>query len=297
MKIFYFDYESEIKLGININDNLFMLDKLKFHLPDDCQNKEYYNPRNFRFHDDITFQFKKLKDELSTINLKNIKQIENNKIIYMPPSPFPSKIICLGLNYADHAKEVERPIPSKPNLFSKGSNTLIGHKQSIKIPQVSKDIDYEAELAIIIGKRGRDISASKASEYILGYTIMNDVTARDVEFEQGIQWFRSKSFDTFAPMGPYILIDDKINPNKLNIKLWVNEELRQNSNTNKMIFNCNEIVSYISKDTTLYPGDIISTGTPPGIGMKQKPSPKYLKKGDTVKIEIEKIGQLINKVV
>jgi 2-keto-4-pentenoate hydratase/2-oxohepta-3-ene-1,7-dioic acid hydratase in catechol pathway len=238
-----------------------------------------------------------LNRKLSDKNLQGLKELDYNDLKFLPPILDPSKIICLGLNYADHAKELGKPLPSQLNLFSKTPNTLIAHRDTIRIPSISKCIDYEAELAIVIGRKCKNITASEAEKYILGYTIMNDVTARDLEFKDGLQWFRSKSLDTFAPIGPFILINTReFNPNNLRIRLWVNGELRQDSNTNRMVFNCYEIVADVSRDLTLLPGDIISTGTPPGIGMTRKNGEEYLKPGDVVKIEIEKIGCLENSV-
>ncbi|MHA1409667.1 MAG: fumarylacetoacetate hydrolase family protein [Candidatus Odinarchaeia archaeon] len=283
-------------MGIKIKNEYYDFNEIKKQLPAKLKNNKILtNPQLFRFQEDIITIFQELHEKIKHIDMQKINPIKNN-INFLPPSPYASKIICLGLNYSDHANEVQRPTPKKPNLFAKGTNALIGHKENIILPKISKAVDYEAELAIIIGKKGKNIAAKAAQEYILGYTIMNDITARDLEFEEGIQWFRSKSFDTFAPMGPFLLVDNQINPNNLDIKLWVNNELRQNSNTNKMVNKCEEIIEFISTDTTLLPGDIISTGTPPGIGMMRKPKPEYLKKGDTLKIKIERIGELVNKI-
>ncbi|MHA1836140.1 MAG: fumarylacetoacetate hydrolase family protein, partial [Candidatus Odinarchaeia archaeon] len=279
MKFFYYLDRGQLKLGAKLNGKLLNYEVIKKNLDKKEEIKEIISkPELFRFKENIIKVFNSLKAELISVDLNKIPNFDLDAIKFKPPSPYPSKIICLGLNYKDHAKEVGRPLPKKPNLFSKGSNSLIGHNEPIIIPRVSNCIDYEAELAIIIGKKCKDINVKEAPDYILGYTIINDITARDIEFENNIQWFRSKSFDTFAPLGPFLTIGKETKPNNLKIKLWVNEEIRQNSNTKNMVFNCFEIVSFISQNTTLYPGDVISTGTPPGIGMKQKPKPKYLKK-------------------
>ncbi|MEM2109605.1 MAG: fumarylacetoacetate hydrolase family protein [Candidatus Odinarchaeota archaeon] len=298
MRIFYYKFAGRPKLGLCVDDKFFPYENVKRTL---LENISYSRiparPELFKYMENTVTPFRELNNLLKKKNLQKIKQIDVDKIEFLPPVIEPSKIICLGLNYADHAQELGMPLPDKLNLFSKTSNTLIAHRDKIILPKISKSIDYEAELAIIIGRKCKDVSVKDAENYILGYTIMNDVTARDLEFNGKIQWFRSKSLDTFAPIGPFILINTgDFNPNNLRIRLWINGELRQDSNTSKMVFNCYEIVSDISRDLTMLPGDVISTGTPPGIGMMQKTGPKYLKPGDKIKIEIERIGCLENTV-
>ncbi|ABR55048.1 5-oxopent-3-ene-1,2,5-tricarboxylate decarboxylase [Methanococcus vannielii SB] len=197
----------------------------------------------------------------------------------------PTKIVCIGLNYIDHAKELNMDLPKEPVIFLKPVSSIIYNNDRIKIPEMSKQIDYEAELAIVIQKTCKSVKKEEAKKYIKGYTILNDITARDLQ-NKDIQWTRAKSFDTFCPIGPRIVSD--INPENLNIKLKVNGEIRQQSNTEKMVFNVYKIVEFVSSIMTLYPDDIISTGTPPGVGQ--------LFKGDTVEIEIENIGILRNFV-
>lgn len=299
MKIFYYKYNSVTKLGLGVKDKFISFDELKKILPKKYTAKDspVTQPELFRYCEDIITPFYELERVISEKGIYNLNEIDVEKSIFLPPSISPSKIICLGLNYSDHAREVGRPIPVKPNLFSKAPSALIAHKEAINLPKISQAVDYEAELAIIIGKKCKDVPASRAKDFILGYTIINDVTARDLEFEENAQWFRSKSLDTFAPLGPFILTNSyNLNPDNLRIRLWVNGELRQDSNTSKMVYNCYEIVSFVSSDLTLLPGDIIATGTPSGIGMRQIPEPKYLKTGDTVKIEVERIGSLENTV-
>lgn len=299
MRICYYTIDGETELGLNFNNKIIPYKDVNriFLLEEILHNKIPTKPELLKYATDLITPFIELNNILKDKNFQSVKELEIQKIKFLTPVIEPSKIICLGLNYADHARELGKPLPEELNLFSKTPNTLIAHRDTIRIPSISKCIDYEAELAIIIGRKCKNISASEAADYILGYTIMNDVTARDLEFKNGIQWFRSKSLDTFAPIGPFILINTgEVNPNNLRIRLWVNNELRQDSNTNKMVFNCYEIVSDVSRDLTLLPGDIISTGTPPGIGMTRKNESKYLKPGDIVKIEIEKIGCLENPV-
>lgn len=197
-----------------------------------------------------------------------------------------SKIVALGLNYRDHAEEVKLPIPDKPLLFMKPSTSIIGPGDGIVYPKMSKRVDYEAELAIVIGKEAKAVPEEKANEYILGYTCFNDVTARDLQPKDG-QWTLSKSFDTFAPIGPWIVTD--IDPSQLDISAYLNGERRQHSNTKNLIFGPHYLVSYISHVMTLLPGDVIATGTPSGIGR--------MVVGDKVEIVIEGIGTLTNTVI
>ncbi len=211
------------------------------------------------------------------------------------PIPDPQKIICIGMNYRDHCEEQKMPLPEKPIIFAKFPTALVGHDEPIVKPSLSEQVDYEAELAVIIGKKAKNIPEGEALSNVAGYTIMNDVTARDIQFSDA-QWVRGKSFDTFAPTGPYLVTRDEVpDPQNLSIRLTVNEELRQNSSTANMVFSVAFLVSYISRVCTLLPGDIISTGTPGGVGVFRKP-PLFLKEGDTISIEIEKLGTLRNRV-
>jgi 2-keto-4-pentenoate hydratase/2-oxohepta-3-ene-1,7-dioic acid hydratase in catechol pathway len=209
----------------------------------------------------------------------------------------PPKIVCLGLNYRDHLEEQGGKPPSEPIIFMKPRTAIIGPNENIVKPKFVKKLDYEGELAIVIGREGKNISVEKARNHILGYTIMNDVSARDIQFDDG-QWTRGKSFDTFAPLGPYITLTDQIgDPNNLRIRTWVNKRLRQDSSTKNMIFNVYETIFHLSRVMTLEVGDIIATGTPAGVGAFIKPEPQFLKHGDIVEIEIEKIGVLRNRVI
>ncbi len=213
-----------------------------------------------------------------------------------PPLNNPSKIVCIGLNYHDHAREQGAEIPPRPLLFDKFSTAIIGPDDEISWPaEVSQQVDYEAELAVIIGREGRHISVDEAYDYIAGYTIVNDVSARDAQYADK-QWVRGKSFDTFCPMGPYLLTADEVEePHNLAIRCWVNGELRQDSNTFEMIFKIPELLAFISRTSTLKPGDIISTGTPDGVGVFRDPQ-VFLESGDVIEIEIDKLGRLRNTV-
>lgn len=214
------------------------------------------------------------------------------------PVPDARKIICLGLNYSDHAKESGVEPPSEPVLFSKYTTALIGHGENIVLPPESDQVDYEAELVIVIGRRGRHIPRNRAMEHVGGYTVGHDVSARDWQLNKpGKQWMAGKTFDTFAPMGPALVTPDEVpDPQNLGIRLRVNGATMQDSNTSQLIFPVDYIVSYLSKIMTLEPGDLIYTGTPPGVGMARKP-PVWLKAGDVVEVEIDGLGTLRNPVV
>jgi len=232
----------------------------------------------------------------STQNEKRDATISLDDVTLLAPVPSPPKIVCLGLNYKDHAEEQGKDIPDEPIIFMKPRTAIIGPDQPIVRPKLVKQLDYEAELAIVIGEKGKNIPVSEAKKYIFGYTAFNDVSARDIQFKDK-QWTRGKSFDTFAPMGPCITTADQIeDPNNLGVRTRVNGELRQNSSTRNMVFNAYEVVYYLSQVMTLEPGDVIATGTPAGVGVFMKPKPKFLSPGDLVEIEIEKIGTLRNMV-
>lgn len=207
----------------------------------------------------------------------------------------PGKILAVGLNYAAHAAEGDAKQPEFPLIFSKCVTALIGPGDEIKLPAISDMIDYEAELAVIIGKDAKSVSADHAMEYVAGYTIMNDVTARDLQRRER-QWVRAKGLDTFAPCGPWLVTTDEItDPHSLEIELTVNGEVRQHSNTGDLIFKIPQLIEFISQDLTLEPGDIISTGTPSGVGVYRNP-PVFLKDGDEIEISIDGVGVLWNRV-
>ena len=215
---------------------------------------------------------------------------------WFAPVPRPGKIICIGLNYRDHAAESNMPIPEKPVMFSKFSNCVIAPGEPVVVPSTSQQVDYEAELAVVIGRRAKHVSAERAYDYVLGYTAFNDVSARDFQFADG-QWQRGKSCDTFAPMGQTIVTTDVIkDPHKLSIKLVLNGQTMQDSNTDQLIFGVPALIEFITQSITLEPGDVIATGTPPGVGFARKP-PVFLKPGDQMEVLIEGVGGLGNPVV
>jgi 2-keto-4-pentenoate hydratase/2-oxohepta-3-ene-1,7-dioic acid hydratase in catechol pathway len=204
----------------------------------------------------------------------------------------PSKIVCVGLNYTDHAKESGMPIPAEPILFFKSTSSIVGPNDDVVIPRGSRKTDWEVELAIIIGKKAQYVSEADAMQHVAGYALHNDYSEREWQLERGGQWVKGKSCDTFAPLGPFLATADEISdPHSLPLWLKVNGVTRQNSNTAQMIFGVPKLVSYISQFMTLLPGDVISTGTPPGVGLGLKPEPVFLKPGDVVELGITGLGE------
>jgi len=224
----------------------------------------------------LTSPFTGVKDEGELLPLKEVK-------LLAPVEP--SKIVCLGLNYADHAQEFKLEVPEEPIIFLKPPTSVIGPGDEIMLPSVSRRVDYEAELAVIIGREAYRVPEEQAIKYVFGYTCANDVTARDLQKKDG-QWTRSKSFNTFCPLGPWIETD--LDPSNLSIKLLLNGQVKQQSSTANLIFKIPSIVAFISSVMTLLPGDVILTGTPSGVGP--------IKPGDVVEVEIEGIGTLKNVV-
>ncbi len=216
----------------------------------------------------------------------------------LAPIPDPQKIVCLGLNYRDHAAESGAAIPREPILFSKYPTALVGHGDPIVLPPVSQEVDYEAELVIVVGRRGRNLKADEAPAYVAGYTVGHDVSARDWQLKKdGKQWMVGKTFDTFAPLGPVLVTADAVaDPHNLPIRLRLNGQTMQDSNTNQLIFSVGQTLAYLSQVFTLEPGDLIFTGTPGGVGFARKP-PVFLKGGDVVEVEIDGLGLLRNPVV
>jgi 2-keto-4-pentenoate hydratase/2-oxohepta-3-ene-1,7-dioic acid hydratase in catechol pathway len=220
--------------------------------------------------------------------------VDEQSIVYGPVLAHPEKIVCVGLNYRRHAKEVNLPIPQQPVLFSKYNNALEGHKNDIRLPvEVAHKFDYETELVIVIGRTAKNVHEADALSYVAGYCVGNDFSARDLQFDTGGQWLAGKTLDQFAPLGPYLVTADQINPDKLKIECRVNGEIRQSSNTDDFIFPSAQIVSYISRLITLRPGDIIFTDTPEGVILGYpKDKQVWLKPGDRLACSIEKLGEL-----
>ncbi|MDP2218293.1 MAG: fumarylacetoacetate hydrolase family protein [Methanolobus sp.] len=239
----------------------------------------------FKYMDDLFYG--EINNGIVTSRDGDGKTYEMEELEVLPPSN-PSKIVCVGLNYHDHATEVGMKVPDEPVLFIKPPSAVIGHGDKIMYPRCSHRVDYEAELAVIIGKRCKNIEYERACDVIAGFTCFNDVTARDLQ-SRDVQWTRAKSFDTFAPVGPFIIPTSDFDPDNAFIKARVNGEVKQDSNTSNLIFDVPYLIEFISGIMTLEVGDIIATGTPPGIG--------ELNPGDTVEVEIEGIGTLRNEVV
>lgn len=222
--------------------------------------------------------------------------VPSSDAYWFAPVPRPGKFICIGLNYKDHAAESNMKIPEQPVVFSKFSTSVIAPGEPVVLPPASKQVDYEAELAVVIGRRAKNVSADRALDYVLGYTAVNDVSARDFQFADG-QWQRGKSCDTFAPMGQTIITTDAIpDPHKLSIKLILNGQTMQDSNTDQLIFGIPRLIEFLSQTITLEPGDVIATGTPAGVGFARTP-PVFLKPGDEMEVQIEGMGGLSNPVV
>lgn len=231
------------------------------------------------------------------VNEGTLTQTDANAVSLLAPVPRPGKIVCVGLNYRDHAEEQNEEIPDQPMLFGKASTSVTNPGNPIVHPAPDGDeqVDYEVELGVVIGKRGKDLNEDEAYDHVAGYTIHNDVSGRTAQEVDG-QFFRGKSYDTFAPMGPTLVATDGFDPNSVDVELRVDGEVKQSSNTKQFIFDIGEVVSYISQSMTLVPGDVISTGTPGGVGIFRDPV-EVLKPGQTVEAEIEGIGTLTNPVV
>ncbi len=209
-----------------------------------------------------------------------------------PPYAGIGKFICIGLNFADHAAESGMPVPKEPILFLKTNNAVIGCNDPVVLPQGSVKTDWEVELGVVIGTKARYVSEAEALQYVAGYCVCNDISEREYQLERGGQWDKGKGCDTFGPVGPWLVTADEV-PDPQNLDMWldVNGRRFQTGNTRTMVFGVAQLVSYISRFMTLYPGDIISTGTPPGVGMGQKPAPVYLKPGDTMRLGIAGLGE------
>ena len=254
---------------------------------------------------DISSHIKDLNP--STLNFETISKIQNIDLSSLPEISSsgrigacitdPGKFVAIGLNYSDHAAETGAAVPTEPIMFMKATSSICGPNDDVEIVSGSKKLDWEVELGIVIGKNAKHISESQSQEHILGYCLVNDVSEREWQIEKMGQWVKGKSHDTYGPIGPYLVTKDEIKDvNNLNMTLDVNGERMQTGNTNTMIFNVDIIVSYVSKFMSLQAGDIITTGTPPGVGMGKKPQ-VFLKAGDQMKLSIENLGEQSSKVV
>ncbi|WP_138158829.1 fumarylacetoacetate hydrolase family protein [Peptoniphilus catoniae] len=292
MKLFNYKKDGQIRLGLKINGISIDLVKEAKNLDFDIEEDMISFIKGYNKKD-----WNELLKRIE-LNKKSLNFLNEEKIEFAPVVLNPEKIICVGLNYKEHIEESESfNLPKEPVLFSKFNNSLCACNEDIPLPRYGKELDYEAELVIVIGKDGKNIDEYSAYKHIFGYTVGNDLSIRDLQFLSN-QWLIGKTADKFAPIGPYIVEKDYINPNNLNISTKVNGEFKQNSNTKYMIFKPEEIVSYVSRNISLKAGDLIFTGTPKGCVLGYpKDERNWLKKGDVVEIEIENIGRLINKLV
>jgi ureidoglycolate lyase len=234
--------------------------------------------------------------KLKGVNVDSLPKVSGNPRLGSPIANVP-KLICIGLNYADHAKESNLPIPPEPVVFMKAITAITGPNDNVKLPKGSKKGDWEVELAFVIGKKAQSVSEADALNCVAGYLICNDVSEREWQLEHGSQWSKGKSFDTFAPLGPWFVTADEIkDPQNLAMWLDVNGQRKQTGNTGTMIFGVRKLVSYLSYMCTLTPGDVVSTGTPPGVGMGIKPTPQFLKAGDEMRVGIDGLGEQKQKV-
>ncbi|OJU27521.1 MAG: ureidoglycolate lyase [Sphingobacteriales bacterium 41-5] len=274
MKLIRYGEPGNIKTGVIIDD-------LRY---DTSAFGEDYNEHFFE--NDGLARLQKFINE----NKGSLQVVSHNERLDSPVAR-PSKIICIGLNYALHAKETNAPIPKEPIIFFKATTALCGPDDDVIIPKNSEKTDWEVELAVIIGKKCSYVEESEALDYVAGYALHNDYSERAFQIGRGGQWVKGKSCDTFAPLGPFLATKEEIpDPNNLTLWLKVNGELLQNSTTSDFIFNVQQVISHLSQFMTLLPGDVISTGTPAGVGLGMKPEPWYLKPGDVVELGIEGLG-------
>ena len=286
MKIATFSVQTEQHIGLVKDDQIISITALGPEEFPACMKKFIERGSELRSRAEQLIEQRVNDDAIFKLSEVNI----------LPPIAKPDKIICVGLNYFDHCKETGMEPPASPVIFSKYSNAITGHNDPIEIPINSTEVDFEAELAFVIGKEAKRVSEEEADDYVFGYTIMNDISARDLQFQDG-QWSRGKTADTFAPFGPVIVTKDEVgDPHNLAISLELNGEIMQDSNTSNLIFTVPKIISFLSQSMTLMPGDLIATGTPPGVGMGRNPK-IWLKNGDRMNVRIEKIGTLSNHVI
>lgn len=285
MKFLVHKEKNETKVAINDNGKVINLDQII----EDVQ----INDINY-----VVANIDTIEQKVKGVNKnEKVKVLDVADLNYLPAVD-PSTIICVGLNYRKHAEETNAPIPESPILFNKFRNTINANNSTVPLPKKSKEVDYEVELGIVIGKDCKDVSVDEALNYVAGYTAVNDFSARDLQMKTP-QWMLGKISDGFCPVGPNLVTKSTItNPNNLSLTTTLNGEVRQDSNTSDMIFSCSEIVSYLSEHMTLSPGDLILTGTPEGVILGDPEDERvWLKEGDELVVEIEEIGQLKNKMV
>jgi 2-keto-4-pentenoate hydratase/2-oxohepta-3-ene-1,7-dioic acid hydratase in catechol pathway len=279
MKLIRFGEAGKEKPGVIINDAWFDV-------------SEYIHDYDEQF-----FESDGLALLKTIINEKTFKEVSRD-IRLGPPIARPSKLICIGLNYSDHATESKMQLPPEPVIFFKATSAIVGPNDDLIIPKNSKKTDWEVELAVVIGKKASYVGEAVALNYVAGYLLHNDYSEREFQLERAGQWVKGKSCDTFAPLGPYLATPDEI-PDINDLRLWltVNGTMMQDGNTKNLVFNIPHLVSYLSQFMTLWPGDIISTGTPAGVGLGQKPEPVYIKPGDVIELGIHGLGSSRQKAV
>jgi 2-keto-4-pentenoate hydratase/2-oxohepta-3-ene-1,7-dioic acid hydratase in catechol pathway len=279
MKLIRFGEAGKEKPGVIINDAWFDV-------------SEYIHDYDEQF-----FESDGLALLKTIINEKTFKEVSRD-IRLGPPIARPSKLICIGLNYSDHATESKMQLPPEPVIFFKATSAIVGPNDDLIIPKNSKKTDWEVELAVVIGKKASYVGEAVALNYVAGYLLHNDYSEREFQLERAGQWVKGKSCDTFAPLGPYLATPDEI-PDISDLRLWltVNGTMMQDGNTKNLVFNIPHLVSYLSQFMTLLPGDIISTGTPAGVGLGQKPEPVYIKPGDVIELGIHGLGSSRQKAV
>ncbi len=288
MKLLNFKVNNSVHIGI-LSDN-YVID-----LTQTSKNNNIDFPKNM---ETLIKTFGETKKIIDVCKNSNPVKLELNDIDFVEVVQNPEKIMCVGLNYSDHKNEVKDFAKEEafPVIFNKNKNALCGHNEEIPIPTNSKQVDYEVELVLVVGKDAKDIEIENAKDYIFGYTIGNDISARDLQNKTS-QWLLGKTCDKFAPIGPYLVAKDEVDTDNLNIKCFINGELRQSSNTQNMIYSCEYLVSYLSKHMTLKTGDLIFTGTPAGVILGlPKENQVWLKSGDKMKLVIDGLGELHNTI-
>ncbi len=284
MKLLNFKIGDEIRLGIKTGKGIIDVERT-------ATGNSLEAPTKI---EEVISGGKKTLSLLSDLQNKDVYIISEADIVYSPCITKPEKIVCVGLNYIKHVQEANMQIPTTPVVFGKFNNALAAHNQTIPIPKSAKKIDYEAELVVVIGKEASNVTEDDALSYVFGYTVGNDLSSRDLQFRNS-QWLLGKTCDHFAPIGPYLVTADDLDPTNLDIQCKVNGAVRQSANTQDMIFNVAAIISYISKHMTLKPGDIIFTGTPDGVILgAPKDQQIWLKSGDKIEVSIKNIGTLVN---
>jgi acylpyruvate hydrolase len=285
MKLVSFELKGEQRVGLWLPEGILDLKQLDASMPSDMIS--------------LLAEWQKYRPKLETLEQGVQVQealVSPNDVHVLAPIPRPCKLMAVGLNYRDHAAETGAQLPSSPIFFAKAASAALGPYDPIVIPRITHQVDYEAELALVIGRKGRHISEASALEHVAGYMAFNDVSARDMQFGDR-QWFRGKSCDTFAPMGPWIVTADEVaDPQRLDIELRLNGQVMQRSNTSQMVFSIAQLISFISQAMTLEPGDVIATGTPSGVGYVRKP-PVFLQAGDIVEVQIQGVGTIRNPVI